>query len=68
MNRIGTEDRKRHGFQCNKYDENFSIKTVRCRRMFCLVYVDDILIAAKKKADIDWLLKAVNKEWEVKEI
>ena len=36
--------------------------------MFCLVYVDDILIAAKKKTDIDWLLKAVNKEWEVKEI
>ena len=30
--------------------------------MFCLVYVDDILIAAKK-ADIDWLLRAMNKDW-----
>ena len=36
--------------------------------MFCLVYVDDILIAAKKKTDIDWLLKAMNKDWEVKDL
>ncbi len=36
--------------------------------MFCLVYVDDILIAAKKKADIDWLLRAMNKDWEVKDL
>ena len=59
---------KSHGFQCNKYDENFYMKTVRGRRMFCLVHVDDILIAAKKKADIDWLLKAMNKDWEVKDL
>ena len=44
---------KSHGFECNKCDENFYMKTVRGRRMFCLVYVDDILIAAKKKADTD---------------
>ena len=36
--------------------------------MFCLVYVDDILIAAKKKADIDWLLRAMNKDWEIKDL
>ena len=36
--------------------------------MFCLVYVDDILIAAKKKADIDWLLEAMNKDWEVTDL
>ena len=35
--------------------------------MFYLVCVDDILIAAKKKADIDWLLKAMNRDWEVKD-
>ena len=49
---------KSHGFKCNEYDENFCVKTVRGRRMFYLVCVDDVLIAAKKKADIDWLLKA----------
>ena len=36
--------------------------------MFCLVYVDDILIAAKKEADIDWLLRAMNKDWEIKDL
>ena len=35
---------------------------------FCLVYVDDILIAAKKKTDIDWFLRAMNKDWEVKDL
>ena len=59
---------KRHGFECNKYDENFYMKTVRGRRMFCLVYVVDILIATNKKADIDWLLRAMNKDWEMKDI
>ena len=59
---------KSHGFECDKYDENFYMKTVRGRRMFCLVYVDDILIAAKKKADIDWLLEAMNKDWEMKDL
>ena len=57
---------KSHGFQCDKYDENFSIKTVRGRRMFCLIYVDGILIAFNKKAGTDWLLRAMNKNWEVK--
>ena len=51
------------GFQCNKYDKNFYMKTVQGRYVFCLVYVDDILIAVKKKAYIDWLLKAMNKDW-----
>ena len=59
---------KSHGFECNKYDENFYVKTVRAGRTFCLVYVDDILIAAKKKTDIDWLLRAVNKDREVKDL
>ena len=36
--------------------------------MFCLVYVDDILIAAKKKTDINWLLRAMNKDCEVKDL
>ena len=36
--------------------------------MFCLVYVDDILIASTKKTDIDWLLRAVNKDREVKDL
>ena len=31
--------------------------------MFCLVYVDNILIAVKKKAYTDWLLRAKNKDW-----
>ena len=36
--------------------------------MFCLVYVDDILIASAKKTDIDWLLKTMNKDWEFKDL
>ena len=36
--------------------------------MFCLVYVDDILISVKKRAYIDWLLKAMNKDWEVEDL
>ena len=44
------------------------MKTVRDGRMFCLVYVDDILIATNKKADIDWLLRAMNKDWEMKDL
>ena len=59
---------KRHGFECNKYDENFYMRTVRGRRMFCLVYVDDILITSAKKTDTNWLLKAMNKDWEVKDL
>ena len=59
---------KSHGFECNKYDENFYMKTVRGRRMFCLVYVDDILISTNRKTDIDWLLRAMNKDWEVKDL
>ena len=59
---------KSHGFECNKYDENFYMRTVRGRRMFCLVYVDNILIAAKKKTNIDWLLRAMNKDWEIKDL
>ena len=59
---------KSHGFECNKYNENFYMKTVRGRRMFCLVYVDDILIASKKNTDTDWLLRAMNKDWEVKDL
>ena len=59
---------KSHGFGCNKYDENFYMRTVRGRRMFCLVYVDDILIASAKKTDIDWLLKTMNKDWEFKDL
>ena len=53
---------KRCGSQCNKYDENFSIKTVKDRRMFCLVCVDDSLIASKKKYDNDELLRTMNKD------
>ena len=59
---------KRHGFECNKYDENFYMRTVRGRRMFCLVYLDDILIASAKKTDTDWLLRAMNKDWEAKDL
>ena len=59
---------KSHGFECNKYEEDFYMKTVRGRRMFCLVYVDNILIAAKKKTNIDWLLRAMNKDWEIKDL
>ena len=36
--------------------------------MFCLVYVDDILIASSKKIDCDRLLKAMNEDWEVKDL
>ena len=59
---------KSHGFECNKYDEKFYMRTVRGRRMFYLVYVDDILISTNKKADIDWLLRAMNKGWEAKDL
>ena len=55
------------GFQCNKYDENFYMKTVQGRYVFCLVYVDDILIATSKRIDCDRLLKAMNKV-EVKDL
>ena len=60
--------KKSHGFECNKYDENFYMKTVRDRSLFFLIYVDDILIASVKKTDIDWLLRAMNKDWEVKDL
>ena len=59
---------KSHGFKCNRYDENFYMKTVRGGRIFFLVYVGDILIVTNKKTDIDWLLRAMNKDWEVKDL
>ena len=36
--------------------------------MFYLVYADDILIASAKKTDTDWLLRAMNKDWEIKDL
>ena len=59
---------KSHGFKCNKDNENFYMKTVQGRRMSRLVYVDDILIASAKKTDTDWFLRAMNKDWEVKDL
>ena len=38
------------GFQCNKYDENFYMKTVQGRYVFCLVYVDDLLITTARES------------------
>ena len=48
--------------------ENFYMKTVQGRYAFCIVYVDDILIATSKRIDCDRLLKAMNKDWEVKDL
>ena len=50
-------------FNATGMKKTFCMKTVRGRRMFCLVCIDNILIAVKKKACIDWLLRAKNKDW-----
>ena len=43
-------------------------KVIEGRKILCLVYVDDILIAAQKNKDIDHLLTEMNKEWKVKDL
>ena len=50
----------RQGYKTNKHDKNFYSKVIEGRRILCLVYVDDILIAAHKNKDIDHLLIEMN--------
>ena len=58
----------RQGYKSNKHDKNFYSKIVEGRRILCLVYVDDILIAAHENKDIDHLLIEMNKKWKVKDL
>ena len=58
----------RQGYKNDKHDNNFYSKVIEGRKILCLVYMDDILIAAHKNKDIDNLSIEMNKEWKVKDL
>ncbi|WVZ61696.1 hypothetical protein U9M48_011528 [Paspalum notatum var. saurae] len=56
-----------NGFKRSDYDSCVYLKTVNGSAIYLLLYVDDMLIAAKKKSEIAKLKAQLNKEFEMKE-
>ena len=57
-----------HGFKWSDYDSYVYLKTVKGSAIYLLLYVDDMLIAAKNKSEIAKLKAQLNKEFEMKDL
>ena len=57
-----------HGFKRSDYDSCVYLKTVNDLAIYLLLYVDDILIAAKDKSEIAKLKAQLSKEFEMKDL
>ena len=56
------------GFNRSNYDSCVYLKTVNGSVIYLLLYVDDILIAAKDKSEITKLKAQLSKEFEMKDL
>ena len=56
------------GFKRSNYDRCVYLKTVNDSTIYLLLYVDDMLIAAKSMSDIDELKKQLSNEFEMKDL
>src|SRR5438128_12460575 len=56
------------GFKRSNYDSCVYLKTVNGSVIYLLLYVDDMLIAAKDKSDIAKLKAQLSKEFEMKDL
>ncbi|WVZ79655.1 hypothetical protein U9M48_027210 [Paspalum notatum var. saurae] len=57
-----------NGFKRSDYDSCVYLKTVNSSAIYLLLYVDDMLIAAKEKSEIAKLKAQLNKEFEMKDL
>ena len=57
-----------HGFKRYEFDSCVYIKFVDGSPIYLLLYVDDMLIAAKSKKEITTLKKLLNSEFEMKDL
>jgi hypothetical protein len=57
-----------HGFKRSDYDRCVYLKTVNGSTIYFLLYVDDMLIAAKDKSEIAKLKAQLNLEFEMKDL
>jgi hypothetical protein len=57
-----------HGFKGSQYDSCFYIKFVNGSPIYLLLYVDDMLIAAKGKKEITTLKARLSSEFEMKDL
>ena len=57
-----------HGFKRSDYDSCVYLKTVNDLAIYLLLYVDDMLIAAKDKSEIAKLKAQLNKKFEMKDL
>jgi hypothetical protein len=57
-----------HGFKRSDYDSCVYLKTVNGSTIYLLLYVDDMLIAAKDKSEIAKLKAQLNLEFEMKDL
>ena len=56
------------GFKRSDYDSCVYLKVARDSNIYLLLYVDDMLIAAKSKTEIDKLKKQLSNEFEMKDL
>jgi ATP-binding cassette subfamily B (MDR/TAP) protein 1 len=57
-----------HGFKRSKYDSCVYIKYVNGSHIYLLLYVDDMLIAAKSGKEITTLKKLLSSEFDMKDL
>ena len=57
-----------HGFKRSEFDSYVYIKFVDRSPIYLLLYVDDMLIAAKSKKEITTLKKLLSSEFEMKDL
>ena len=57
-----------HGFKRSDYDSCVYLKIVNGSAIYLLLYVDDMLSAAKEKSEIAKLKAQLNKEFEMKDL
>ena len=57
-----------HGFKRSEFDSCVYIKFVNGSPIYLLLYVDDMLIAAKSKKDIAALKSQLSSEFEMKDL
>ena len=58
----------KHGFKRSKYDSCVYIKYVNGSPIYLLLYVDDMLIAAKGRKEITILKKLLSSEFDMKDL
>ena len=63
-----TEELANMGFKPSSADPGLHFLDTESGRIFLLVYVDDILIAARSKADVEWVKQALTSKFEAHDL